>query len=408
MEIEAGSLFSGIGGFDLALTNCGMKIMWQVEIDKQCNSVMEKQFPNVERFEDIRKCGRHNLKPVDLICGGFPCQDLSVSGRRQGLAGERSGLWFEFARIIEELEPRWIVIENVPGLLSSKKGKDFAVIIQWLAERGYGVAWRVLDAQYFGVPQRRRRVFIVGHLGDGRAAQVLFERESGNGYFTQGREAGKEIARPLVSCSTTDHYDDSQQTYIVNTITQNPANRLSAEDNYIIVEQNNKVSLPDKFSLRANPAQPLLVGPLQSGSKKHGHSMATQQAAQAGQLIAFSAGQSAGAYGIAADDKVAPPIRSGESGTNRVPTIAWRGAQTVGTLHSGFPGRDASDAVDNKLIPEEIGVRRLTPAECEKLQGFPCGWTGGQSDSARYRQMGNAVAIPCVEWIGRRIVEVKE
>src|SRR3990167_7940242 len=174
-----GSLFSGIGGFDLGFDRAGMKCAWQVEIDTKCQDVLGTHWPGIERYSDVRTAGRDNLEPVELICGGFPCQDLSVAGRRAGLGGERSGLWFEFARIVGELAPRWVVVENVPGLLSSAGGRDFAVILRGLVERGYGVAWRILDAQYFGLAQRRRRVFVVGHLGDGRASQVLFESDGG-------------------------------------------------------------------------------------------------------------------------------------------------------------------------------------------------------------------------------------
>ncbi|MCJ7442995.1 MAG: DNA (cytosine-5-)-methyltransferase, partial [Methanotrichaceae archaeon] len=174
--MKYGSLFSGIGGFDIALNRAGFIPAWMCEIDKSCQNILKKHFEGVKIYDDVRTI--RNAEPVDLICGGFPCQDLSVAGKRAGLAGERSGLWFEFARVIDELEPKWVVIENVPGLLSSNKGRDFAVIIQWLVKRGYGVSWRILDAQYFGVPQRRRRVFIVGSFGNGRSAEVLFERES--------------------------------------------------------------------------------------------------------------------------------------------------------------------------------------------------------------------------------------
>ena len=185
------SLFSGIGCFDLAFERAGMECVSVCEIDKNAQSVLRRHFPKAELFDDVRKIGiaTHGKKSIDIICGGFPCQDLSVAGKRAGLAGERSGLWFEFARIIDELEPSWVVIENVPGLLSSDKGRDFAVIIQWLAQRGYGVVWRVFDAQYFGVPQRRRRVFLVASFGNGSSAKVLFERESGTGNTPPSREA---------------------------------------------------------------------------------------------------------------------------------------------------------------------------------------------------------------------------
>ena len=131
------SLFSGIGGFDLAFERAGMECVAVCEIDKNAQSILRRHFPSAELFDDVRKVGKetHGRKTIDLVCGGFPCQEVSIAGRRAGLAGERSGLWFEFARIIDEIEPRWVIIENVPGLLSSNKGQDFAAIIQWLAEK---------------------------------------------------------------------------------------------------------------------------------------------------------------------------------------------------------------------------------------------------------------------------------
>jgi DNA (cytosine-5)-methyltransferase 1 len=194
VTLTFGSLFSGIGGFDLGFERGGMQCQWQVEIDTAAVSVLERRFPGVAKYKDVRNVGKDNLKPVDVICGGFPCQDLSIAGKRAGLAGERSGLWHEFIRIIGELSPQWVVIENVPGLLSSNGGADFAVILRGLVERGYGVCWRILDSQYFGVAQRRRRVFIVGSLRDGRAAEVLFEREGSARDTPPSREKGEGIA----------------------------------------------------------------------------------------------------------------------------------------------------------------------------------------------------------------------
>lgn len=195
--MKYGSLFSGIGGFDLGFERAGMECSWQCEIDPKATDVLEHHWKNVKRYTDVKSITKHNTEPVDLICGGFPCQDVSIAGKRKGLDGERSGLWFEFARIIDELEPGWIVIENVPGLLSSNKGRDFAIIIRWLEERGYGVCWRVLDSQYFGVAQRRRRVFIVGSFGNGNSAKVLFESEGMSRNTPARKEAGERIARTL-------------------------------------------------------------------------------------------------------------------------------------------------------------------------------------------------------------------
>ena len=129
------SLFSGIGGFDLGFERAGMEVVGMCEIDKHAQGVLQRQFPNAVLHTDVREV-RYERKSVDLICGGFPCQDISVAGKRAGLAGERSGLWHEFARIIDHAEPAWVVIENVAGLFSSGQGRDLAVIIQWLANRG--------------------------------------------------------------------------------------------------------------------------------------------------------------------------------------------------------------------------------------------------------------------------------
>jgi DNA (cytosine-5)-methyltransferase 1 len=140
-----------------------MECRWQVEIDPFCRRVLEKHWPDVRRFEDVREVGQHNLEAVDLICGGFPCQDLSIAGRRAGLEGERSGLWFEFARIIRQIRPRWVVVENVPGLLSIDNGQGFGTVLRDLAESGYDAEWRIISACEFGAPHTRERLFIVAY-----------------------------------------------------------------------------------------------------------------------------------------------------------------------------------------------------------------------------------------------------
>lgn len=160
-----GSLFAGIGGFDIGFEAAGFKTAWQVEIDPVCRAVLCDRFPRARQLEDVRQVGAENLSRVDVIVGGFPCQDLSTAGRRRGLEGERSGLFFEVIRILDELRPQWVVLENVTGLLHSKDGRDFQTVIGALAQCGYVGYWRVLNAQYFGVPTRRRRVFLVAGLG---------------------------------------------------------------------------------------------------------------------------------------------------------------------------------------------------------------------------------------------------
>lgn len=299
--MRVGSLFAGIGGFDEGFRRAGMTTVWMVEIDPWCRRVLARHFPEAQLFEDVRAVGRDELEPVDLICGGFPCQDLSVAGRRAGLAGERSGLFFEFARILDELRPRWVVIENVPGLLSSNSGRDMGTVLGTLAKLGYGYAYRVLDAQYFGVAQRRRRVFIVGCLGDAASAvQVLFEPESCERDTPPRRSSGK-VAGTLAASGAG---------------TSRPAGQGNELD--FLVSH----TLKAKASASHNPTHDTYI-----------------------------------------------PV--------------------------GFQG----------------AVRRLTPRECERLQGFPDDWTlidGDKTpDAPRYRALGNAVAVPVAEWIGRRIMLVE-
>jgi len=502
-----GSLFAGIGGLDLGLERAGMLCKWQGEIDGYCLKVLEKHWPNVRRYGDVRECGRQNLEPVDLICGGFPCQDVSVAGRRKGLAGSRSGLWFEFHRVLEELRPRWVVIENVPGLLSSRQGRDFALILRGLAELGYLSAWRILDAQYFGVAQRRRRVFIVGHLGDGRAAQVLFEPTCGPRDTPPSREAGARVADPLTE-SFAKHRGASagKDSYPRNMIVEetlawheNKAGELTPSDHMKAlrsgashsyqgvaynIQQNDGgehrrkdrpeggmyVKETDKALTVGTTDRTVVASTLVSPQKQWNSEQALpnlvvgfdkSRGTVSGDVSAplrCNSAESPGVndgkadnqcvlyrdpdhYGLAinAEDSVSPPLVGGQSGgggTNNRPHVlavsenqraelrltpysrqltsgggkpgqGYPAVLTVGTLSASdgewsYLTNQAVDAGYMQLT--QYGVRRLTPVECERLQGFPDNFTAGQSDSKRYKQLGNAVCVPVAEWIGRRIM----
>lgn len=363
------SLFSGIGGFDLGFGRAGMKCAQQVEIDDSCNVVLERHWPRIARFRDIRDCGKRELSPVDLICGGFPCQDVSIAGKREGLAGRRSGLWFEFHRILEELRPQWVVIENVPGLLSSNGGRDFAVILRGLAELGYVGAWRVLDSKYFGVPQRRRRVFIVGHLGDGRGAEVLFDESSGAWDFEESTKK-----RPGVAATITERFGGRSNQWA-------PINEA---DNLILDGQNSTVSIdvsPTFLGSRQDTQHvPMVCNSLTARNERFDPSGET--------LICGTV-----------TGKIARPDENCASARHlQVYCYNWQSAGDV-RHNFGLPRLQASQ------VPA-VGVRRLTPTECERLQGFPDRWTEGLADSTRYRLLGNAVTVNVAEWIGRRIVEV--
>lgn len=371
-----GSLFTGIGGFDLGLERAGMSCLWQVERDARCNELLTRRWPHVQRYDDVRTVGA-DLARVDLICGGFPCQDVSVAGRREGLAGERSGLWFDFLRILGRARPRWCVIENVPGLLSSNEGRDFATIIEGLVELGYGVCWRVLDAQYFGLAQRRRRVFIVGCLGDGSAASVLLEPESVSGNSAPRRTAGQRPA-PTLEARTRGGGGGWGTDFNAGGGLAVAAPVLASAGHH-----GHSSDRGDGYGLVAHAVTSrAMKGPDSDGT--------------AGLVVAFDTTQitsgenrcnpepgdpchplSANAHAPAIAGTIRPNIRNNSNGATEVTEIVARGA-----------------------------VRRLTPRECERLQGFPDDWTGGQSDSTRYKQLGNAVAVPCATWLGRRILEV--
>lgn len=174
-----GSLFSGIGGFDLGFERAGFEIAWQVEIDPYCRKVLAKNFPDAERFEDVRIVGRETLRSVDIICGGFPCQDISIAGNRDGITGTRSGLWIHFKRIISELRPRVVLLENVRALLSPIQREGWvesagiATVLGDLAEIGYDAEWDNVSAAFIGAPQPRERVWILAYPSGQRNARLI-------------------------------------------------------------------------------------------------------------------------------------------------------------------------------------------------------------------------------------------
>jgi DNA (cytosine-5)-methyltransferase 1 len=417
-----GSLFSGIGGLDLGLHRAGWNHAFFCESDAYRRDVLRARFPGVPIYEDVREVaegarpgglrtmgggrgGEHalaegrdggidagdgvhaepaggdqgsrrpgweplgggvapdDLPRVGLLAGGFPCQDVSVAGQRRGLAGGRSGLFYEFARIIEALRPRSVLMENVPGLLTSHGGRDFGVVVGTLAELGYGVGWRIVDSRYFGVPQRRRRVFIVGVLAERdpraaaeRAGEILAvgtrcQRHhqksvtAGQGVAAVTADgSGSQVAGTLGSLSHGGHrtsdLEGSNPAFVVNAVTSKWAKQSggpAGDEVQNLVVTDCPYCAPDEACAHHSP---VLAAPLSHGSNPN----------------------------------------------------------------SNMAGRRRED--DENLAASATGVRRLTPTECERLQALPDGWSdiGGTPDTRRYAALGDAVTASVAEWIGRRLL----
>ena len=373
MSLTAISLFAGVGGFDLAFKRAGVKVTAAVEIDKKCRDVLALHFPETKLFDDVKEVTGEQLRATGfipergIIAGGFPCQDLSIAGLRKGLDGSRSGLFHEIIRLADELKPQFLILENVAGLLSSQRGKDMGIVITALVERGYGVCWRVLDSQNYGVPQRRRRVFIVASLGDHRKpVEILFERESGFWNLETSRK--------------------KRQT-------------TSTEIKGSVAVNSNKIKMkPTLLRMRGGKeggGKGALVSENQSLTIATGND----------QTLFLFEGNRVGDPRFHNDISPSVIARWGTGGNN-VPLIAQRQSNSefvmdgVSSTVTAHEHKQFSD-----LIIEPI-VRRLTPRECERLQGFPDDWTASQADSSRYKMMGNAVTVPVVEWIVQRMVKL--
>ena len=557
-----GSLFDGIGGFPLAAVHCGGVPVWASEIEPFPMRVTKLRFPDMIHVGDITKLDGAKLPPVDVICGGSPCQDLSVAGLRKGLAGERSGLFMDQVRIVKEMRaederrgvsddfirPRYLVWENVPGAFSSANGEDFRAVIEeivhikdstchvprpdtgrWESAGAailgdqFSLAWRVLDAQYWGVAQRRRRIFLVADFGGLTAPKILFEQERLPGDPAEGQDQGKGVTAAAGNSSADSggsrvaeekqvdifavHIDQREETINLNGISgalmattnlqmqtfvaggmRKFESAEKKEECLCLNDQGGErmdVSVDVTATLRAGMSgHPPLVMGIQQGSagteeipdpalteeaetggnnqqilfENHGidarytgpHEVAPTMSARygtggnnvplvsdmpesyciAGNIIdreVQNGGNGLGcqpdiSYTLTSADRhaVFSRQRSDEFLQNRV-TATQSARQhkdatdlvcepyqnTVGTIgytdHKGINNQYVSE--DKCIVENRKLIRRLTPLECERLQGFPDHWTDipGASDSARYKALGNSVAIPCVDFVLRGI-----
>jgi DNA (cytosine-5)-methyltransferase 1 len=430
-----GSVCSGIEAATVAWRHLGWRAAWYAEIDPFASAVLAYRFPEVHNFGDFTQIAADAAGAIDLLVGGTPCQSFSLAGRRLGLDDPRGNLTMEFLRLAARARPRWVVWENVPGVLSIDGGRTFGTVLRTLADLGYGLAYRVLDAQFFGVPQRRRRVFVVGCTGGWQAAAaVLFERESLRRDLAPRRQSGAEIAGTLEARASTGGFDPGAH---------------GAASGHLIAARIVGQSVSAKWAKRGS-------GP--SGSEYHNlvaHTLrgegfdATEDGS--GKGIPLAVAFSCKDYGADATEDVTPTLRAmGHNGSH--PNAGGQLAAVIFESRFARNGRGAPDVVapplkaqsgtsgrgdGAPLLASWVAVRRLTPRECERLQGVPDDWTlipgysiklrpheivemaeylgisieraelyGATPDGPRYKAIGNSMAVPVMRWIGTRIDHV--
>jgi DNA (cytosine-5)-methyltransferase 1 len=377
------SVCSGIEAATVAWHGLGWQPVGFSEIEKFPSQVLAHHYPSVPNVGDMNNYKEWDIGAIDLLVGGTPCQSFSVAGLRKGLEDPRGNLALVYCGILDHFRPQWFVWENVPGVLSSGGGRDFGSFLGALAELGYGFAYRVLDAQYFGVAQRRRRVFVVGHLGDWRpAAAVLFESESLRRDTAPSREKRKDPAKSLMA-SPSQRYDPTLETMI-------PIS-FGAQMSVPQVDFDLNQTLQAK-----NPMAVCLGGQHPNASMDTERSPTLTNAMGAGGGHVPLVNQPVGAFNIAPGKGA---LKDDIHITDATVTKTLDASGSNPAMHQG-----------GAAIVQSMAVRRLTPVECERLQGFPDNYTAipwrGKADTPdgpRYKALGNSMAVPVMKWIGGRI-----
>ena len=380
------SVCSGIEAASVAWHTLGWQPVAFSEIEKFPSQVLAHHYPDVPNLGDMTNFQEWPDESIDLLVGGTPCQSFSVAGLRRGMADPRGNLALTYLAIADRYKPRWIVWENVPGVLSSAGGRDFGSFLGALAKLGYGFAYRVLDARFFGVAQRRRRVFVVGYLGDWRrAAAVLFESPSGRRDTSSRREKRQSVA-PTVSSGPPFSRTRNERV-------EADALVPIADPAYCLETTCNDYSRADGFNMVAQPMMFKVRGGVE---REDGSRGSTNVGKQAGKGFL---GNTDRAFTVAStqDQWVAQPVAFHvDAQPNQMNFSSETTASLTCSQHAG--------------VQMGMAVRRLTPTECERLQGFPDGYTNIREncpDAPRYKALGNSMAVPCMRWIGERIQTIE-
>ena len=344
------SLFAGIGGFDLALNRAGHECVYANEWDKYAAQIYEKNFNKRPDTRDIRAVEASELADFDIIVGGFPCQAFSVAGNRRGFEDTRGTLFYEIARIAAAKRPTYLLLENVKGLLSHDNGRTFETIMRSLDELGYDTQWQVLNSKNHRVPQNRERVFIIGHLRGKPRPQI----------FPFGADTEKDtraIGSDISSCLDANYYKGFS-----------PSGHQSKQRQAIVVP-----TIRSTYHKRGD--NDTLVGTYRTHKDGNG-------------FREIKGG-------------VSPtiPARAREDGSGQPIIVQRVPLKFLGRNQKNIEGDYAYtlDRGNTGGVLVDMKIRRLTPVECERLQGFPDGWTEGVSDTQRYKCLGNAVTVNVVE-----------
>jgi len=452
------SVCSGIEAASVAWESLGWTPVAFAEIEKFPSKVLAHHYPGVANLGDMTRFREWDIErnAVDVLVGGTPCQSFSVAGLRKGLDDPRGNLALTFVAMVDHYRPEWVIWENVPGVLSSSGGRDFGSFLGALGQLGYGFAYRVLDAQYFGVPQRRRRVFVVAHSsGDSRrAAEVLFEPESLRGDTPKSNRKGEKSTSSPASSVDANGIQRTVGTLCADT---HPG-AYSGQDAYTgrlvpVMYQNNQTDARLKEESRTSQTVLARWG-TGGGNMPLVHHVESFAQNQVGELrtspIASTLGTNSNASGRNTPMVIQPialaentigrqPLNGGNgdgytvggpmytlnaTGVHGVahPAHAFKirgvghytgtngGVAKPGTGGSGYMGQDEKAYTiatsQDQQIMHGMAVRRLTPTECERLQGFPDGYTDimpETPDGPRYKALGNSMAVPVMRWIGSRI-----